>query len=88
MKKLIISKIDNYDYTLVDESRKSYNLNIEFYTRYKPQMADIIYIDESILEEKNLFAFCEIDDNDNADIKDIAKVVNNNKEYYFKRVYG
>ena len=88
MHKLIIKEINNYDYKLIDEKEIIYNLNIEFYSKYRPQVNDIIYIDESILNEINLYAFDEIYDTKNVDIKDIIKVVSNDKEYYFQRRYG
>ncbi len=87
MRKVIIKKIDNYDYELIDKDQV-YTLNIEFYSNYKPQVNDIIYLDDSILEENNLYAFDEIYDTKNVDIKDIIKVVNNDKAYYFQRRYG
>ena len=88
MQKLIIKEINNYDYTLTDEKGNIYNLNIEFYSKYKPQVNDIVYFDDSILEEINLYAFDEVYDTRNVDIKDIIKVVSNNNEYYFQRRYG
>ena len=88
MQKLIIKEINNYDYILVDEKENIYNKNIEFYSKYKPQVNDIVYVDNSILEEVNLYAFDEVYDTRNVDIKDIIKVVSNNNEYYFQRRYG
>ena len=88
MKKLIIKERNNYDYTLIDEKENIYNKNIEFYSKYKPQVNDIIYVDESILNEINLYAFDEVYDTKNVNIKDIVKVVSNDKEYYFQRRYG
>ena len=88
MKKLIIKEINNYDYTLIDEKGNIYNKNIEFYSEYKPQINDIIYVDDSIINEVNLYAFDEVYDTRNIDIKDIIKIVSNDKEYYFQRRYG
>ena len=88
MKKLIIQKINNYDYLVVDEKEINYNLNIEFYSKYKPQVNDIIYVDDSILNEVNLYAFDEVYDTMNINIEDFIKVVSNGKEYYFQRRYG
>ncbi len=88
MKKLIIQKINNYDYLVVDEKEINYRLNIEFYSKYKPQVNDIIYVDDSILNEVNLYAFDEVYDTMNINIEDFIKVVSNGKEYYFQRRYG
>ena len=88
MQKLIIKEINNYDYTLIDQDNKVYNKNIEFYSKYKPQLNNIIYVDDSIINEVNLYTFDEVYDTRNIDIKDIIKVVSNNKEYYFQRRYG
>ena len=88
MYKLIIQEINNYDYTLIDEKENIYNKNIEFYSKYKPQVNDILYVDDSIVKEVNLYAFDEVYDTKNVDIKDIIKVVSNDKEYYFQRRYG
>ena len=88
MQKLIIKEINNYDYTLIDQDNNVYVKNIEFYSKYKPQVNDIVYVDDSILEEVNLYAFDEVYDTRNVDIKDIIKIVSNDKEYYFQRRYG
>ena len=88
MYKLIIQEIDNYDYTLIDQDNNVYVKNIEFYSKYKPQVRDIIYVDDSIINEVNLYTFDEVYNTRNIDIKDIIKVVSNDKEYYFQRRYG
>ena len=88
MKKLIIQEINNYIYTLIDDKGKINQLNIEFYSKYKPKVNDIIYIDDSVLNEINLFAFDEIYNTKNTDTKDIIKVISNDKEYFFQRKYG
>lgn len=88
MHKLIIKEIDNYDYLLINQDNNVYNKNIEFYSEYKPQVNDIIYVDDNIINEVNLYAFDEVYDTKNIDIKDFIKVVNNDKEYYFQRMYG
>jgi len=87
MKKVIIKDINNYDYVLVDKDNKSYIKNIEFYSKYKPNINDIIYLDDELLND-NLLAFDEIYDITNVDKRDIIKVVNANNEYYFQRRYG
>ena len=88
MKKVIIKEINNYDYTLIDSDNNSYKLNIEFYSNYKPTINDIIYIDDKILNNINLYAFDEIYDKNNVLKEDIIKIVSNDKEYYFQRRFG
>ena len=88
MKKLIIKEINNYDYTLIDQDNNVYVKNIEFYSKYKPQVNDMIYVDDSIINEVNLYTFDEVYNTRNIDIKDIIKIVSNDKEYYFQRRYG
>ena len=88
MIKTIVKSINNYDYTLVDNQNNEYVINIEFYSNYKPQLNDIIYFDNIIIDKTNLYAFDEVYDTMNIDIKDIIKVVHEDKEYYFQRRYG
>ncbi len=88
MEKVRIKKINNYDYTLIDNSNKEYIKNIEFTGKYKPHEGDIIYLSEKILIENNLFSFGDIYDQYNVEIDDIIKVVNNEKEYFFQRQFG
>ena len=88
MRKLVVQKVEQYDYSLVDENGVVYQLNIEFYTKYKPKINDIVYVDEKLLEEVNLYAFGELEKTGNIEEKDIIKVVNKENEYYFQRVYG
>lgn len=88
MIKTIVKSINNYDYTLVDNQNNEYVINIEFYSNYKPQLNDIIYFDNIIINKTNLYAFDEVYDTMNIDIKDIIKVVHEDKEYYFQRRYG
>ena len=83
-----IEKINNYEYTLVDGDNKVYIKNIEFYSNYKPQVNDILCLDDSILKEINLYAFDEVNDTDNVKIEDIIKVIHKDREYYFERQYG
>ena len=87
MKKVIIKEINNYEYTLVDKDNE-YIKNIEFYSNYKPCVGDIIYLDDSIINDVNLFTFDEVYDTKNVKKEDIIKIVSNNKEYYFQRRFG
>ena len=88
MHKLIIQKVDNYDYILIDVKEEKIQLNIEFYSKYKPQVNDIIYIDNSIIRGDNLYAFAEIYDVEDINTKDIIKVISKDKNFYFQRIYG
>jgi len=88
MKKVIIKEINDYNYTLVDNDNNKYIKNIEFYSTYKPVINDVIYLDESILHEVNLFAFDELYKMDKVNIKNYIKVVHEDKEYYFQRRFG
>ena len=87
MKKMIIQNIDNYDYTLTDNDN-IYVLNIEFYSNNKPSVGDIIYISEKVLNEKNLFAFDEVYDAKNISLDDLIRVIHDDKNIYFQRIYG
>ena len=88
MRRVIIEEISGYNYTLVDNNDKTYVLNIEFYSKYKPMVNDVIYISEKILEENNLFAFDEIYDTSNINLNDMIKIVHGKDEYYFQRRFG
>ena len=87
MRKVIIKEIDEYDYTLIDND-KTYVLNIEFYSKYKPVVGDIIYLADDIIENNNLYAFDEIYDTSNCNLDDMIKVIHEDKVYYFQRRYG
>lgn len=88
MKKLIVKNINNYDYTLIDNDNNIHVINIEFYSKLKPNIGDIIYLDDSLLTEVNLFSFDEFNDMNNLDKKDIIKVVSKNGDYYLQRRFG
>ena len=88
MKKVVIKDIKYYNYTLVDNEDNEYIKNIEFYSNYKPMVNDIIYLDEKILDEVNLYSFDEIYDTKRAKLEDMIKVVHEDKEYYFQRRFG
>ena len=89
MKKVVIKEINNYDYTLVDNDN-IYVKNIEFYSKYKPNIGDTIYLDDNIINDINLFAFDDLYDRNLVKKEDIIKVINKdqNKEYYLQRRFG
>ena len=88
MKKVIIKEINDYNYTLVDSDNNKYIKNMEFYSTYKPVINDVIYLDEKILREINLFAFDELYAIDKIKLENYIKVVHEDKEYYFQRRFG
>ncbi len=93
MRKLIINKIDNYNYELQDKDDNIYNINIEFYDLNKKiHVGDVLYMDEELLKEKML-NFGSLDNEcgkvitDSSD-KDIVVLVINDEKNYLKRIYG
>ena len=87
MKKVVIKNIDNYVYTLIDPDNE-YLKNMEFYSDYKPRVGDIIYLDETIINDVNIFSFDEVYDTKKVKKEDIIKIVSKDKEYYFQKRFG
>lgn len=93
MKKLIIKKIDHYNYLLQDEKKKSYTINIEIYDiNTIIDVNDILYMDEKLLKEKmlNLGLFnnpCGRNI-ENSEDKDIVILQTKQNRFYLKRIYG
>lgn len=87
MKKVIVNKIDGYDYYLIDSNNKTYVKNIEFICEYKPRVNDIIYLSENILNEENIYIFTEEIDNKIKE-EDVIKVVSKDNDHYYIRQYG
>ena len=55
-RKMVIKKIDHYDYLLQDGKKKNYMINIQFYDiNTIIEVNDILYIDEKLLKEKMLY---------------------------------
>lgn len=95
MKKLIITKKDNYKYTLKDMENNEYQFNIEFYNIEKnPEVGDYLYISEKILQENNTFLnFGSLESEygrkiESANDDDIVALIVNGEKIYLKRVYG
>ena len=84
MKKVRVKSIDGYNYVLED-SDKTYILNIEFYDT-EVIVGDYIYISDTVLNEDNVFSFGPI--NRVCKDEDIIKLVHNNEEIYLQRYYG
>jgi hypothetical protein len=87
MKRVKIINKNRYDYTLEDDDKKEYVLNIEFY-QAELNVGDYIYISDKVLKEKNLFAFGPLMEDKNRTEDDIIKVVQSDKEFYLQRYYG
>lgn len=89
MKKLLISKIDNYIYHLIDDNQKTFILNLEFIEN-KPKVNDYLFLAEELLQEKNFYTFGLLNENELANIKhkDIVKVISNDVTTYYQKYYG
>ena len=84
MKKVKITNIDGYNYTL-EENNNKYIKNIEFYD-VKLNIGDYIYISDDVLKETNIYTYGPI--TENAREEDIIKILSNDKEIYLERYYG
>ena len=93
MEKLVIKKIDHYNYLLQDEKQKSYMINIEFYDiNTIIEVNDILYMDEKLLKEKmlNIGLFNDTCGRniENSEDKDIVILQIKQNRFYLKRIYG
>lgn len=94
MKKILINKIDNYVYYLLDEKNIEYKLQLEFYDiNNLPKIGDYLYVNEKLLNEQILLSFGLINSQDGKDInllkdEEILVWVGNYDKIYFKRYYG
>lgn len=94
MKKLLINKIDNYVYYLLDEKNIEYKVQLEFYDiNNLPKVGDYLYVNEKLLNEQILLSFGLVNSQDGKDanlLKDeeILVWVENCDKIYFKRYYG
>ncbi len=96
MLKLIVKKIDNYNYHLQDKFNRKYNLNIEFYNlKNSIKINDYIYMNEKLIRKINnqAVSFGPLDGNygkniESSDDEDIIMLVTDNKKIYLKRFYG
>lgn len=91
MIKLKIIGIEEYNYIL-ENNNNTCNLNIEFLGDKIPTINDIIYINEKILKEKNLYVYGPLNSkysrNINVTEEELIKVITPNEEYYLQRYYG
>ena len=95
MKKLIITKKDNYEYTLKDMDNNEYQFNIEFYNiKTNPEVGDYLFMCEKILQDNNsLLSFDVLESEygrkiENANDDDILILMLKEEKIYLKRVYG
>ena len=95
MKKLMITKKDNYIYILKDIYNNEYKFNIEFYNIEKnPKVGDYLYISEKMLQENNTFLNFDVLESEygrkieNANDDDIVVLIVSGEKIYLKRVYG
>lgn len=91
MIKLKVINIEEYSYIL-ETNNQTYNLNIEFLGDKIPKTNDIIYIDEKIIKEKNIYTYGPLNSkySRNIDVseEELIKVVAPKDEYYLQRYYG
>ena len=93
MKKLVVDKVDGYNYCLKDNDT-SYNLNIEFYGDVVINPKDVIYMSEKYLLNNQMLSFGPLDEEygkqpqiENAEEIITIESTNGNK-IYLKRFYG
>ena len=78
--------VKNYDYKLKHEE-KTYNKNIEFYSKTKPQKGDYIYISRNTLEE-DMLTYGHIHNIDDLNHNNVLVIEKNEKRVYLLRYYG
>ena len=96
MVRLIIKSTFNYNYVVVDNNDREYNVNIEFYGLQElPVVGDYLYVDETMLNEinNNMVSFGPIDgkygkDINSIDASEVICLVHGNNSVYLKRFYG
>lgn len=99
MTKLKIVDKKKYEYNLEDENNNKYNLVLDFFDiKDKPKIGDYIYMRKDLLNPKydgysTSYVFGNLEnkygkENISIDDIDIIKVVMDDLEIYFKRLYG
>lgn len=96
MVRLIIKSIVNYNFVLVDNDDRKYNVNMEFYgIQNLPIVGDYLYVDEKMLNEinNNMVSFGQVDEKYGKDVNSIDDsevicLVHGNNSVYLKRFYG
>ena len=91
MIKLLVKKIDGFNYYLCDvNSKDSYLINIEFYSD-KPVIGDYLYLNYPLVKE-NILNIGPLTSNYGKNISndddDVVKLEHDGKIIYLKRLYG
>jgi len=97
MERLIVKKINNYSYKLIDKNNRIYEVNLEIMGNYLPKENDIIYMNKKLLNEKQLLTFGPLEDIyghtikriiNNHEEEEIINIKNSEINIYLKRFYG
>ena len=96
MIRLDIKSVLGYNYLLVDNEDKEYNVNIEFYgIDENPMQGDILFLNEDLLNDinNNMVSFGPLGEKYGKDIssnsdKDVVYLSCKNGAVYLKRFYG
>ena len=96
MIRLVIKRVLGYNYLLVDNEDKEYNVNIEFYgIDENPMQGDIIFLNEDLLNDinNNMVSFGPLGEKYGKDIssssdKDVVYLSCKYGAVYLKRFYG
>lgn len=91
MIKLLVKKIDGFNYYLSDvNSKDNYIINIEFYSN-KPVVGDYLYLSYPLVKE-NILNIGPLTSKYGKDITndddDLVKLEHDGKTIYLKRLYG
>lgn len=91
MIKLLVKKIDGFNYHLSDvNSKDCYIINIEFYSE-KPVIGDYLYLNYPLVKE-NILNIGPLTSNYGKNISndddDVVKLEHDGKIIYLKRLYG
>lgn len=91
MVKLEITNVMDYYYIVNSERYTNRRLYIKFYGIKKLNIGDLIYIDESVIDENIPLYFGKIKGKygkDDITEKELAILKRNNEKLYFQRYYG
>lgn len=91
MVKLEITNVMDYYYIVNSDIYTNRRLYIKFYGIKKLNIGDLIYIDESVIDENIPLYFGEIKGKygkDDISEKELAILKRNNEKLYFQRYYG
>lgn len=92
MLKTKVLRIEEYNNYVLECNNKIYNLTIEFLGDKVPKVNDVIYVNDKILEEVNLYTYGPLNSkyskNINVNEEELIKVVTSDDAYYLQRYYG